>query len=139
MLEESTMEDDVDIGPFSHLRPGAYLESKVHLGNFVEVKESRFHTGAVMGHFGYVGDASIGSGVNVGAGMITCNYDGKDKHRTVIGEGAFIGCDTMLVAPVTVGAGSATGAGAVVTKDIPPDRLAVGVPARIRDSNPITK
>ena len=80
VLEESTMEDDVDIGPFSHLRPGAYLESKVHLGNFVEVKESRFHTGAVMGHFGYVGDASIGSGVNVGAGVITCNYDGKDKH-----------------------------------------------------------
>ena len=107
VLEESTMEDDVDIGPFSHLRPGAYLESKVHLGNFVEVKESRFHTGAVMGHFGYVGDASIGSGVNVGAGMITCNYDGKDKHRTIIGEGAFIGCDTMLVAPVTVGAGAA--------------------------------
>ncbi len=139
VLEESTMEDDVDIGPFSHLRPGAYLESKVHLGNFVEVKESRFHTGAVMGHFGYVGDASIGSGVNVGAGMITCNYDGKDKHRTIIGEGAFIGCDTMLVAPVTVGAGAATGAGAVVTKDIPPDRLAVGVPARITGSNPITK
>ena len=139
VLEESTMEDDVDIGPFSHLRPGAYLESKVHLGNFVEVKGSRFHTGAVMGHFGYVGDASIGSGVNVGAGMITCNYDGKDKHRTVIGEGAFIGCDTMLVAPVTVGAGAATGAGAVVTKDIPPDRLAVGVPARITGSNPITK
>ena len=139
VLEESIMEDDVDIGPFSHLRPGAYLESKVHLGNFVEVKESRFHAGAVMGHFGYVGDASIGSGVNVGAGMITCNYDGKDKHRTVIGEGAFIGCDTMLVAPVTVGAGAATGAGAVVTKDIPPDRLAVGVPARIRGSNPITK
>ncbi len=139
VLEESTMEDDVDIGPFSHLRPGAYLESNVHLGNFVEVKESRFHTGAVMGHFGYVGDASIGPGVNVGAGMITCNYDGKDKHRTIIGEGAFIGCDTMLVAPVTVGAGAATGAGAVVTKDIPPDRLAVGVPARITGSNPITK
>ena len=139
VLEESTMEDDVDIGPFSHLRPGAYLESKVHLGNFVEVKESRFHTGAVMGHFGYVGDASIGPRVNLGAGMITCNYDGKDKHRTVIGEDAFIGCDTMLVAPVTVGAGAATGAGAVVTKDIPPDRLAVGVPARIKGSNPITK
>ena len=139
VLEESTMEDDVDIGPFSHLRPGAYLESKVHLGNFVEVKESRFHTGSVMGHFGYVGDASIGPRVNVGAGMVTCNYDGKDKHRTVIGEGAFIGCDTMLVAPVTIGAGAATGAGAVVTKDIPPDRLAVGVPAKIKGSSPITK
>ena len=103
------MEDGANIGPFSHLRPGAYLESGVHLGNFVEVKESRFAAGAVMGHFGYVGDASIGAGTNLGAGMVTCNYDGKDKHRTDIGENAFIGCDTMLVAPVTVGAGAITG------------------------------
>ena len=110
----------------------------MHLGNFVEVKESRFAAGAVMGHFGYVGDASIGAGTNLGAGMVTCNYDGKDKHRTNIGEGAFIGCDTMLVAPVTVGAGAITGAGAVVTKDIPPGRLAVGVPAKIRESQPET-
>ena len=84
-----------------------------------------------MGHFGYVGDASIGANVNVGAGMVTCNYDGKDKHRTVVEEDAFIGCDTMLVAPVTVGAGAVTGAGAVVTIDVPPARLAVGVPAKI--------
>ena len=107
------------------------MESGVHIGNFVEVKESRFATGAVMGHFGYVGDASIGSNVNVGAGMVTCNYDGKEKHRTVIEKDAFIGCDTMLVAPVTVGAGAVTGAGAVVTRDVPPARLAVGVPAKI--------
>ena len=131
-LEEAVMEDHTDIGPFSHLRPGAYLESGVHIGNYVEVKESRFKTGAVMGHFGYAGDATIGERVNVGAGMITCNYDGKDKHRTVVEDDAFIGCDTMLVAPVTVGEGSITGAGAVVTKDIPPARLAVGVPATIR-------
>ena len=131
-LEEATMEDHTDIGPFSHLRPGAYLESGVHIGNYVEVKESRFRAGSVMGHFGYAGDATIGERVNVGAGMITCNYDGKDKHRTVVGDDAFIGCDTMLVAPVTVGEGSITGAGAVVTKDIPPARLAVGVPATIR-------
>ena len=131
-LEEATMEDHTDIGPFSHLRPGAYLESGVHIGNYVEVKESRFRAGAVMGHFGYAGDATIGERVNVGAGMITCNYDGKDKHRTVVEDDAFIGCDTMLVAPVTVGEGSITGAGAVVTKDIPPARLAVGVPATIR-------
>ena len=131
-LEEATMEDDTDIGPFSHLRPGAYLESGVHIGNYVEVKESRFRAGAVMGHFGYAGDATIGERVNVGAGMITCNYDGKDKHRTVVENDAFIGCDTMLVAPVTVGEGSITGAGAVVTKDIPPARLAVGVPATIK-------
>ena len=133
MLEEATMEDDVDIGPFSHLRSGAYLESGVHIGNFAEVKESRLASGVLMGHFGYVGDASIGANVNLGAGMVTCNYDGKDKHRTVIEEGAFVGCDTMLVAPVTVGAAAITGAGTVVTDDIPPGRLAVGVPARIKD------
>ena len=132
-LEDAVMESEVDIGPFSHLRPGAYLESGVHIGNYVEVKESRFAAGAVMGHFGYVGDASIGANVNVGAGMVTCNYDGKDKHRTVVEEDAFIGCDTMLVAPVTVGAGAVTGAGAVVTIDVPPARLAVGVPAKIVD------
>ena len=109
------------------------MESGVHIGNFVEVKESRFASGAVMGHFGYVGDATIGADVNLGAGMVTCNYDGVDKHRTVIERGAFIGCDTMLVAPVTVGAEAVTGAGAVVTKDVPVGRLAVGVPARIRD------
>jgi bifunctional UDP-N-acetylglucosamine pyrophosphorylase/glucosamine-1-phosphate N-acetyltransferase len=131
-LEEATMEDHTDIGPFSHLRPGAYLESGVHIGNYVEVKESRFKVGAVMGHFGYAGDATFGERVNVGAGMITCNYDGKDKHRTVVEDDAFIGCDTMLVAPVTVGKGSITGAGAVVTKDVPPARLAVGVPATIK-------
>ena len=132
-LEEAAMESGVDIGPFSHLRPGAYLESGVHIGNFVEVKESRFAAGAVMGHFGYIGDASIGASVNVGAGTVTCNYDGKDKHRTVVEKDAFIGCDTMLVAPVTVGEGATTGAGAVITKDVPPARLAVGVPAKIID------
>lgn len=131
-LEEATMEDDTDVGPFSHLRPGAYLESGVHIGNYVEIKESRFKAGAVMGHFGYAGDATIGARVNVGAGMITCNYDGQDKHRTVVEDDAFIGCDTMLVAPVTVGERSITGAGAVVTKDIPAGRLAVGVPATIK-------
>lgn len=132
MLEGATMDEGTDIGPFSHLRPGAYLESGVHIGNFVEVKESRFAAGSVMGHFGYVGDAFIGSKVNVGAGMVTCNYDGEFKHRTVIEEKAFIGCDTMLVAPVTVGADAVTGAGSVITKDVPPARLAVGVPAKIK-------
>ena len=138
MLEEATMEDGVDIGPFSHLRPGAYLESGVHIGNFAEVKESRLGTGVMMGHFGYVGDASIGANANLGAGMVTCNYDGKDKHRTVIEAGAFVGCDTMLVAPVKVGAAAVTGAGAVVTEDVPPGRLAVGVPAKIREKKAST-
>ena len=132
MLEEATLEDGVDVGPFSHLRPGAYLETGVHIGNFVEVKESRLGRGVLAGHFSYLGDASIGAGTNIGAGTITCNFDGRDKHRTAIGEGAFIGCDTLLVAPVAVGDGGATGAGAVVTRDVPANLLAVGVPARIR-------
>ena len=130
-LEGATLESDVRMGPFCHLRPGAYLERNVYLGNYVEVKESRFAQGAVMGHFGFIGDASIGARSNLGAGLITCNYDGIDKHRTNIGDDSFIGCDTMLVAPVTVGDGAATGAGAVVTKDIPAGLLAVGVPAKI--------
>ena len=132
MVEEATLEDGVHVGPFSHLRPGSYLEAGVHVGNFAEIKESRLGAGVMMGHFGYVGDASVGAGANLGAGMVTCNYDGSDKHRTVIGANAFVGCDTMLVAPVKVGSGAATGAGAVVTADVPPGRLAVGVPARIR-------
>ena len=136
MLEGATLEPGVDVGPFSHLRPGAYLETGVHIGNYVEVKESRLGRGALAGHFSYLGDASIGAGTNIGAGTVTCNFDGKDKHATTIGANAFIGCDTMLVAPVTVGEGAATGAGSVVTKDVPGHLLAVGVPARIRDKNP---
>ena len=133
VVEESVMEAGSDIGPYSHLRPGAYLESGVHIGNFVEIKESRLSAGTLMGHFGYVGDATIGAKVNVGAGTVTCNFDGRDKHRTVIEDGAFIGSDTMLIAPVTVGSQAVTGAGAVITKDVPPARLAVGVPAKIKE------
>ena len=132
MLEGATLDNGVHAGPFCHLRPGSYLESGVHVGNFAEIKESRLGPGVMMGHFGYVGDALIGANANLGAGMVTCNYDGRDKHRTVIEANAFVGCDTMLVAPVKVGSGAATGAGAVVTGDVPPGRLAVGVPARIR-------
>ncbi len=131
-LEEATLEAGVEVGPFSHLRPGAYLEAGVHIGNYVEVKESRLGQGVLAGHFSYLGDATIGAGTNIGAGTITCNFDGQDKYRTHIGKGAFIGCDTMLVAPVTVGDGAATGAGAVVTRDVADNLLAVGVPARIR-------
>ena len=132
MLEGAVLEQDVTIGPFSHLRPGAYLERGVHIGNFSEIKNSRLGQSSTMGHFGYVGDASIGAKVNLGAGMITCNYDGINKQRTVVEDNAFIGSDTMLVAPVSVGEGAITGAGAVVTKDVPPHKLAVGVPARIK-------
>jgi len=130
-VEESTLEDGVDVGPYSHLRPGAHLCAGVHIGNFAEVKNARLGRGVKMGHFSYIGDADVGDGANIGAGTITCNYDGTAKHRTVIGRDAFIGSDTMLVAPVTIGDGARTGAGSVVTRDVPPGASAVGAPARI--------
>ena len=135
-VEESTLEEDVDVGPYSHLRPGCHVEAGAHVGNFVEVKASRLGRGVKLGHFGYVGDADVGANANLGAGLVTCNFDGARKHRTKIGEDAFIGSDTMLVAPVTVGEGAATGAGTVVNTDVPPYRLAVGVPARIIEKSP---
>jgi bifunctional UDP-N-acetylglucosamine pyrophosphorylase/glucosamine-1-phosphate N-acetyltransferase len=130
VLESAVLEDDVSIGPFGHLRRGAHLAKGVHMGNFGEVKDSYLGPGTKMGHFSYVGDATIGEKVNIGAGTITCNYDGERKYPTEIGAGAFIGSDTMLVAPVKVGEGARTGAGAVLTKDLPADTLAVGMPAR---------
>jgi bifunctional UDP-N-acetylglucosamine pyrophosphorylase/glucosamine-1-phosphate N-acetyltransferase len=132
VLEGATLEDDVRIGPYSHLRPGAHLEQGVEMGNFGEVKNARLGKGTKMHHFSYVGDAQVGERVNIGAGTITLNYDGVRKHRTEIGDDAFIGSDTLLRAPIKVGARSTTGAGSVVTKDVPDDMLAVGVPARIR-------
>jgi len=132
VLEGATLEDDVRIGPYSHLRPGAYLEQGVEMGNFGEVKNARLGKGTKMHHFSYIGDAVVGQRVNIGAGTITLNYDGVRKHRTEIGDDAFIGSDSLLRAPIKVGARSVTGAGSVVTKDVPDDMLAVGVPARIR-------
>jgi bifunctional UDP-N-acetylglucosamine pyrophosphorylase/glucosamine-1-phosphate N-acetyltransferase len=131
VLEKAVLEDHVGIGPYGHLRKGAHLAKGVHMGNFGEVKNSYLGPGTKMGHFSYIGDAQIGEGVNIGAGTITCNFamDGK-KNRTEIGAGAFIGSDTMLVAPVTIGEGAATGSGAVVTKNVPDHTLVVGVPAR---------
>jgi bifunctional UDP-N-acetylglucosamine pyrophosphorylase/glucosamine-1-phosphate N-acetyltransferase len=130
VVEGATVEDDVDIGPFGHLRKGAYLESGVHMGNFGEIKNSRLRRGVKMGHFSYIGDADIGEETNIGAGTITCNYDGVRKHKTTLGKGVFIGSDTMLVAPVTLGDGARTGAGSVVTHDVPDGGLVYGVPAR---------
>jgi bifunctional UDP-N-acetylglucosamine pyrophosphorylase/glucosamine-1-phosphate N-acetyltransferase len=131
VLESAVLEDNVEIGPFGHLRKGAHLASGVHMGNFGEIKNSYLGPGVKMGHFSYVGDATIGPQVNIGAGTITCNYDGAQKYPTEIGEGAFIGSDTMLVAPLKIGKGARTGAGSVVTKDVPPQSLAVGAPARV--------
>lgn len=131
VLEQATLEDDVRIGPFSHLRPGAYLERGVEMGNFGEVKNARLRSRTKMHHFGYVGDAEVGERVNIGAGTITLNYTAaRTKERTTIGDDAFIGSATLLRAPVTVGEGAITGAGAVVTKDVPPGMVAVGMPAR---------
>lgn len=132
VVESAVMEDDSDVGPFGHLRKGARLGAGAHMGNFGEIKNSYLGPGAKMGHFCYLGDATVGAGANIGAGTITCNYDGVKKHPTEIGAGAFIGSDTMLVAPVTVGEGSRTGAGSVVTRDVPPGQVAYGVPARIK-------
>jgi bifunctional UDP-N-acetylglucosamine pyrophosphorylase/glucosamine-1-phosphate N-acetyltransferase len=130
VMEGAVLENDVDIGPFARLRKGAHLMDHVHMGNFGEVKDSTLAPGVKMGHFSYIGNAQIGADTNIGAGTITCNFDGENKHPTEIGEGVFIGSDTMLVAPIKIGAGARTGAGAVVTKDVAEDTLVVGMPAR---------
>ena len=133
VLEGAEVEDDVRVGPYAHLRAGAVIGRGSRLGNFAEVKQSRLGPGVQQHHFSYVGDAEIGAKVNIGAGTVTANFDGVRKHRTIVGEGAFIGSDSMLVAPVEIGAGAMTAAGSVVTKDVPPGKLAIGVPARIRE------
>jgi bifunctional UDP-N-acetylglucosamine pyrophosphorylase/glucosamine-1-phosphate N-acetyltransferase len=130
VMESAVLEDHVDIGPFARLRKGAHLKEHVHMGNFGEVKDSTLGPGVKMGHFSYIGNTTIGANTNIGAGTITCNYDGKSKHPTEIGEDVFIGSDSMLVAPLKLGDRSRTGAGAVVTKDVPEDTLVVGMPAR---------
>ena len=130
VMEGAVLEDHVDMGPFARLRKGAHLGSHVHMGNFGEVKDSHLADGVKMGHFSYIGNAQIGANTNIGAGTITCNYDGEKKHTTEIGEDVFIGSDTMLVAPLKIGARARTGAGAVVTKNVAEDTLVVGVPAR---------
>ena len=120
------------VGPFARLRPEAVLEEGARVGNFVEVKKSTLGPGVKASHLAYLGDTSVGAGANIGAGVITCNYDGKTKNRTVIGEGAFVGSDTILIAPVEVGARGYTGAGSVITRDVPAETLAVG---RARQKN----
>ncbi len=138
VIESSTVGDDVRIGPFAHLRPGARVGDAAEVGNYAEIKAATLGARSKQHHFSYLGDADIGEGVNIGAGTITANYDGQRKHRTVIGDGAFIGSDTIIRAPVTIGEGSVTGAGSVVTHDVPPGTTVVGVPARPRERGPGT-
>jgi len=124
-IDEASVGSDSQIGPYARLRPGTTLGSDVHVGNFVEIKNSEFGAHSKANHLAYVGDTTVGSRVNIGAGTITCNYDGANKHRTIIEDDAFIGSDTQLVAPVTVGKGATIGAGTTLTKDAPPDSLTV--------------
>ncbi|MGA3133147.1 MAG: Clp protease N-terminal domain-containing protein [Terracidiphilus sp.] len=126
VLEDSTIADGAQIGPFAHLRPGSEIGENAHVGNFVETKKTRLGKGAKASHLTYLGDAEIGEGTNIGAGTITCNYDGVNKNITRIGKGAFIGSDSTLVAPVNVGDGAYIGAGSCITKNVPADALAIG-------------
>lgn len=126
VLDGAAVAAGCSVGPFARLRPGSVLLDGAHVGNFVEMKKARLGAGAKAGHLAYLGDATIGDGANIGAGVVTCNYDGVAKHPTEIGDGAFVGSDTMLVAPVKVGRGATTGAGSVITHDVPDDALAVG-------------
>ncbi len=140
VVESSTVAEDVEIGPYSHVRPGCVIGPRCRIGNFAELKTARVGAGTQIHHFSYLGDADLGDGVNIGAGAVTANFDGTAKHRTIIGEGAFIGVDTMLRAPISVGPGARTGAGAVVTRDVPAGETVVGMPARrigTRRRNPL--
>jgi len=120
------VEEGAKIGPFAHLRPGAHIGARARIGNFVEVKAAQLGEGVKAAHLAYIGDAEVGAHANIGAGAITCNYDGLRKHRTQIGPGAFIGSNAALVAPVRIGEGAYVGAGSVITEDVPPYALALG-------------
>lgn len=129
-VSDSTIGEGSDVGPYAHVRGGAEIGSGVHIGTSAEIKHSRIGQGTRVGHFSYLGDATVGKRVNIGAGTITANYDGVDKHRTRIGDNVFIGSDTVLIAPITIGEGARTGAGAVVNRDVAADMTVVGMPAR---------
>jgi bifunctional UDP-N-acetylglucosamine pyrophosphorylase/glucosamine-1-phosphate N-acetyltransferase len=129
-MTDSDLADNSDVGPYSHVRGGTRIGSHVHIGSFAEIKNSTFETDISMGHFSYVGDAEIGARTNIGAGVVTCNFDGSQKHRSLVGADVFLGSDTMLIAPVQIGDGAVTGAGAVVTRDVAPGDRVAGVPAK---------
>ena len=126
VLTDSVVEADANLGPFCHLRPLSHVGPGAKIGNFVELKKSRIGRGSKVPHLSYVGDATVGEDVNVGAGTITCNYDGEEKHETRIGDHAFVGTNSSLVAPVTIGEGAYVGAGSTITEDVPPGALALG-------------
>lgn len=132
VVENSLVEEGVTVGPFAHLRPKAHLKENVHVGNFVEIKNAILEKGVKTGHLTYIGDANIGENTNIGAGTITCNYDGKNKHKTDIGANSFIGSNSILVAPVKIGEKTFTAAGSVITEDVPNNTLAFG---RARQTN----
>ena len=134
-IENATLESNVSVGPFSRIRPGSYLSKGSRVGNFVEVKKSRVGKNSKINHLSYIGDSSIGNNVNIGAGTITCNYDGKNKHKTKISDGAFIGSNTSLVAPVKIGKKSIIGAGSTITKDVKNNSLALTRPNQIEIKN----
>ena len=136
-IEDAKIGDRSDCGPFAKLRPGTQIAEDVHIGSFTELVRSKVGRGSAVPHVSYLGDTDLGEDANIGAGTITANFDGKNKNRTVIGDGAFVGVDTMLVAPVKLGKGSRTGAGSVVTKDVPDGATAVGVPARVIRKKPV--
>lgn len=126
ILTESSVDCGAKIGPFAHVRPGSEIGEEAHVGNFVETKKARLGKGAKANHLSYLGDAEVGAGSNIGAGVITCNYDGVNKFKTTIGKGVFVGSDSTLVAPITVADGAYIGAGSCITREVPADALAVG-------------
>jgi bifunctional UDP-N-acetylglucosamine pyrophosphorylase/glucosamine-1-phosphate N-acetyltransferase len=125
-IQDATIESGAEAGPYARMRMGAVVESGAHVGNFVELKKTRLGKGSKAMHLAYLGDSTIGENVNIGAGTITCNYDGRKKHPTVIGDGAFVGSNSTLVAPVEVGEGAYVAAGSVITEKVPEDALALG-------------
>ena len=125
IISDSVIASDAVLGPFAHLRPGSDVGAEAHIGNFVELKKTRVGARSKASHLTYLGDATVGENVNIGAGTITCNYDGVKKHPTVIGDGAFIGSDSQLIAPVTIGPGAYVAAGSSITRDVPAEALAI--------------
>jgi len=134
ILADSQVDKGARIGPIAHLRPGCHIGEGAHVGNFVEAKKTRLGARSKANHLTYLGDAEVGAGVNIGAGTITCNYDGIDKYRTVIADGVFIGSDSALVAPVVIGEGAYVAAGSIITDDVPPDALALGRARQVNKS-----